>query len=91
MQIIKERLEIEESLKKKIKNTLKFLNIKGNLVNGNVISILKTNLAYIEPHKLKLENNIYLFFNDCKDVYINTLEQSISLNEFENHIKNHKN
>ena len=88
MQVIKEKLEIEESLKKKIKNILSFLNKKGKLINGNVISLPKTNLAYIEPHKLELENNTYLFFNECKEVYINTLEQSIPIESLENHIKN---
>ena len=31
MQIIKEKLEIEENLKKKVKNILMFLNLKGKL------------------------------------------------------------
>lgn len=52
MQIIKEKLEIDETLDKKIKNILKFLNIKGKIHRGNIIGIPKTNLAYIEPHKL---------------------------------------
>ena len=76
MQIIKEKLEIEETLKKKVKNILMFLNLKGKLEKGNIINILKTNIAYIEPHKLIINNIIYLFFNECENVYINTLEES---------------
>lgn len=87
MNIIKEKLEIEETLNKKIKNMLKFLNIKGKIQKGNIIHIPKTNLAYVEPHKLELQDNTYLFFNECKEVYINTLEQSIPINELENYIK----
>ena len=79
MQIIKEKLDIDETLNKKINNLLKFLNIKSKLINGNIIHISKTNLAYID-----------LFFNNCENVYINTLEQSISLNELERHIKANK-
>ena len=56
MQIIKEKLDIEESLEKRIKNTLKFLNIKSKIIKGNIISIKNTNLAYIEPHKLVIGN-----------------------------------
>lgn len=56
MQIIKEKLDIEESLEKRIKNTLKFLNIKSKIERGNIISIKNTNLAYIEPHKLVIGN-----------------------------------
>lgn len=56
MHLIKERLDIEESLEKRIKNTLKFLNIKSKIERGNIISIKNTNLAYIEPHKLVIGN-----------------------------------
>ena len=91
MQIIKEKLEIEETLKKKVKNILMFLNLKGKLEKGNIINIPKTNIAYIEPHKLVVNDITYLFFNECENVYINTLEESIPFNELENYIKMHKN
>lgn len=91
MQIIKEKLEIEDTLKKKVKNILMFLNISAKLKQGNIINIPKTNIAYIEPHKLVINNITYLFFNECENVYINTLEESITFNELENHIKMHKN
>ena len=90
MHLIKERLDIEESLEKRIKNTLKFLNIKSKIIKGNIINIPKTNLAYIEPHKLIINDITYLFFNECNDIYINTLENSIPFNEFEIHIKENK-
>ena len=90
MQIIKEKLDIEENLEKKIKNTLKFLNIKSKIIKGNIIHIPKTNIAYIEPNKLEISNITYLFFNDCDNVYINTLEASIPFNDLESHIKANK-
>ena len=91
MQIIKEKLEIEDTIKKKIKNILMFLNIRAKLERGNIINIPKTNIAYIEPHKLVINNITYLFFNECDNVYINTLEESITFNELQNYIKLHKN
>lgn len=90
MHLIKERLDIEESLEKKIKNTLKFLNIKSKIIKGNIISIKNTNLAYIEPHKLKIGNTTYLFFNDCENVYINNLENYISLKALQDNIKKYR-
>ena len=90
MQIIKEKLNIDETLNKRINNLLKFVNIKSKLINGNIIHISRTNLAYIEPHKLIINEITYLFFNNCENVYINTLEQSILLNELERHIKANK-
>lgn len=90
MQIIKEKLEIDEVLEKRIKNTLRFLNIKSKIIKGNTIHIPKTNIAYIEPHKLVINNITYLLFNECNDIYINTLENSIPFNEFEINIKENK-
>ena len=87
MQIIKEKYEIEETLNKRVRNILMFLNLKGKLEEGNVISIAKTNLAYIEPHKLRTKDITYLFFNDCDDVYIDSLENKIPFNELQNYIK----
>ena len=91
MQIIKEQLDIDDVLEKRIKNMLKFLNIKSKIIKGNIIHISKTNIAYIEPHKLEINEITYLFFNECQNVYINTLEQLIPSNELENYIKMHKN
>ena len=87
MQIVKEKLEIDEELEKKINNLLKFSNIKAKLENGCIISLINTNIAYIEPHKLEINEITYLFFNECDNVYINNLSRSIPLKEIENFIK----
>lgn len=91
MQIIKEKLEIDEVLEQRIKNTLKFLNIKSKIIKGDIIHISKTNIAYIEPHKLEINNITYLFFNECENVYVNTLEEFIPFNDLGTYIKKHKN
>lgn len=87
MQIVKEKLEIDEVLEKKINNLLKFNNIKAKLENGNIISLANTNIAYIEPHTLEIKGITYLFFNECNNVYINDLSRSIPLKELEKFIK----
>lgn len=87
MQIVKEKIEIDEVLEKKVNNLLKFNNIKGKLKNGYIISLINTNIAYIQPHKLMINETTYLLFNECKDVYINDLSRSISLKELEHFIK----
>ncbi len=87
MQIVKEKLEIEEALEKKINNLLKFNNIKAKLEQGSIISLINTNIAYIEPHSLEIKGTTYLFFNGSEDVYINDLSRSIPLKELEHFIK----
>lgn len=68
---------MDKVLEKRIKNILKFFNIKSKIVKGNIFHIPKTNIAYIEPHKLEINNITYLFFNEREKVYINTLENFI--------------
>ena len=87
MQIVKEKLDIDEKLEKKINNLLNFNNIKSKLENGYIISLTNTNIAYIDLHKLVVNETAYLFFNECEDIYINDLNKSIPLRELENFIK----
>lgn len=60
MQIVKEKLGIDEVLGKKINNLLKFNNIKAELKIGSIISLTNTNITYIEPHTLKIKETTYL-------------------------------
>ena len=87
MQIVKEKLDIDEVLEKKINNLLKFNNIKAKIETGSIISLTNTNIAYIEPHSLKVKGTTYLFFNGCEDVFINDLSRSIPLKELEKFIR----
>lgn len=90
MHLRKEKIIIDQVLEKRIKSTLKYLNINSKIIKGKIISINNTNLAYVEPHKLIINNTNYLFFNNCNNIYINDLEHSIPFNEFETHIKANK-
>ena len=44
MQIIKEQLDIDEVLEKRIKNILKFLNVKSKLLMAILFTFLKLTL-----------------------------------------------
>ena len=55
MQIVKEEIDIDEELEKKINNLLKFNNIKAKLKTGSIISLSNTNIAYIEPHSIEIK------------------------------------
>ena len=83
MQIIKEKLDIDEVLEKRIKNILKFLNIKSKIIKGNIIHISKINLDYVKSHKLEINDITYIFFNKYEDVYIKIIEKFILFNELE--------
>ena len=50
--IIKKEVVIEESLKKKLELICEFSNTTLKIINGSIRKIDKTNLSYIEPHKI---------------------------------------
>ena len=88
MQIIKEELQFEESLKQRLKFICEFAKANAIFINGSVRKIEHTNLSYIEPHRVIVKNITLLVFNYSNDVYINTLSKKIKLSELEDYLKN---
>lgn len=60
--IIKEEISLEESLKKKIEFICEFSKVQPTIINGSIRKIDKTNLTYIEPHKIIINNITFLLF-----------------------------
>ena len=60
--IIKEELPIEESLRKKLELICEFAKTTPKIINGNIRKIDRTNLSYIEPRI----NSIF-FFNSLSN------------------------
>lgn len=86
--IIKEELSLEESLRKKIEFICNFTKNKPTIINGSIRKIDKTNLAYIEPHKIIVKDTTFLAFNYSTDIYVGSLNKKIKLVELEDYIKN---
>ena len=85
--IIKEKLEIDETLKRRLEIICDFCNTTSKIINGSIRKVDKTNLSYIEPHRIIIKNNTFLVFNYSNEVYINNLSKKIKLTELENYIK----
>ena len=85
--IIKEELSLEESLKKKIEFICDFTNTKPTIIKGNIRKVDRTNLIYIEPHRIFINNKLYLAFNYSNEIYVNNLGKKIKLSELEKYIK----
>ena len=77
--IIKEEIEIEESLESRLRVICDFCNTIPIIINGSIRRIDKTNLTYIEPHRIYIKNNLYLAFNYSSDMYVNNLSKKIKL------------
>ena len=77
--IIKEELSLEESLRKKIEFICDFTNNKLTIINGSIRKIDKTNLTYIEPHRIIINNTTFLAFNYSNEIFIENLSNKIKL------------
>lgn len=85
--IIKQEIPIDESLKKKLEFICDFCNTTPIFINGSIRKIDKSNLNFVEPHKVIIKNIIFLVFNYSNDIYIKNLNNKIQLSKLENYIK----
>ena len=88
MKIIKQEIQFEESLKQRLEFICEFSKVNPTFVNGSIRKLDKTNLSYIEPHKVIVKNITLLVFNYSNDVYISNLSKKIKLSELEAYLKN---
>ena len=88
IKIITQELEIESNLKQRLEFICEFCHIKPTIINGSIRKIDKTNLSYIEPHKIIVKDTTFLAFNYSTDIYVSSLNKKIQLVELEDYIKN---
>ena len=88
MKIIKQEIQFEESLKQRLEFICEFSKVTPTFINGSIRKLAKTNLSYIEPHKVIVNNTTLLVFNYSNDVYISNLSKKIKLSELETYLKN---
>ena len=87
MNIIKEELQFEESLKQRLEFICEFSKVTPTFINGSIRKIENTNLSYIEPHRVIIKNTTFLVFNYSNDIYISNLVNKIHLSELEEYLK----
>ena len=87
IKIIKQELEFEECLKQRLEFICEFSKVNPTFINGSIRKIERTNISYIEPHRVIIKNNTFLVFNYSNDVYISNLSKKIKLSELEEYLK----
>ena len=87
VKIIKKELRFEESLKKRLEFICEFSKVTPTFINGSIRKLEKTNLTYIEPHRVIIKNITFLVFNYSNDIYISNLVNKIRLSELEEYLK----
>jgi len=88
MKIIKQKLEFEECLKQRLEFICEFSKVTPTFINGSIRKIEKTNISYIEPHRVIIKNITFLAFNYSNDVYVSNLSKKIKLSELEEYLQN---
>ena len=88
MKIIKQELQFEKSLKQRLEFICEFSKVTPTFINGSLRKLDKTNISYIEPHRVIIKNITFLVFNYSNDVYIINLTKKIKLSELEEYLKN---
>ena len=81
------KLEIEADLRKKIEIICSFNNLKPKFINGTIRNIDKTNLSYIEPHRVIINNIVVLLFNYSRTIYINNLSNKMDISKLQSFLK----
>lgn len=86
IQIIKQEIEMEESLKQRLQSICQFCKTKPTFINGSIRKIDKSNLNFIEPHRVIIKGVTFLVFNYSTDIYIGNLTNKIQISELENYL-----
>lgn len=85
IKIITQELEIKSNFKQRLEFICKFFHIKSTIINVSIRKIDKTNLSYIEPHRIIVEDTTFLAFNYSTDIYVGSLNKKIQLVELKDY------
>ena len=86
IKFITQEIPFEKSLKQRLEFICQFCKTKPTFINGNIRKIDKTNLSYIEPHRIIIKGITFLVFNYSTDIYIKNLSNKIQISELENYL-----
>lgn len=97
MEYFSQKLIKDEELEKKIKFICSYNNSKCEFIDGHIINILKTNVSFIEPHKIIIRIKTYkllLLYFDADNIFLYERTIQINLTKLEKllcHIRKNQN
>ena len=87
--IVKKKINMSDELRSKINWSCKFNNRHYQIIEGHLRIVEHTNIAYVELHKVIIDNILYLFFNEHETFYIGNLKKKLPLSELSEYIARH--
>ena len=89
IKVVKKKINMSDELKTKIDWSCRFAKHKYEIYEGCLRIIEHTNLAYVEPHRVIIKNNLYLFFNEHDYFYVRDLRTKYPLSKLQEYIARH--
>ena len=86
IKILKQEIPFEKSLKQRLEFICEFCKTTPTFINGSIRKIDKSNLNYVEPHRIIIKGITFLAFNYSTDIYIKNLKSKIELSDLEEYI-----
>ena len=83
IRIVKRKLAVEKELLSKIEWACTFSNCEPKIKNGNLRMVEKTNIAYVEPHRVIIKEKLFLFFNNHEYFYIDNLQNKYPISKLQ--------
>ena len=89
LKIVKKKISMSEELKSKIEWACKMSKQHFEVIEGCLRIVERTNLAYVEPHKVIINSRLYLFFNEQEHFYVGDLKKKIPMTQLQKYIARH--
>ena len=86
IKFITQEIPFENSLKQRLEFICQFCKTKPTFINGNIRKIDKSNLNFIEPHRVIIKGVTFLVFNYSTDIYIGNLTNKMQISELEDYL-----
>lgn len=87
LNIIEGKLDLSPELEKKIYWAKNYSSVSITVKKGHLIKLEPTNIAYVDPHKVIINNYTFLFFNGADIFYLDTLKEKHNISELEKYFK----
>ena len=92
LHILKKKNKLKRELSSKIEwaCSLNAIKLEHEMVLEGCLRIIEhTNLAYVEPHRVIIKDNLYLFFNEHDYFYVGDLRYKYPLSQLKDYIARH--
>lgn len=82
-------LEVEKKALKRIDMMWRFACCKYFIKQGSVINIKESNITFVKPRIIEINNINYLMFGECDDIFVNGYDKKIKFKDFETYFKSY--